>query len=486
MGAFQAGWTGTKRTVDQWGAGAQQVGQLLEGIRNPSPENLQAKQDLANQQAEKSAIYAGVKQQHPIASMIGEAAPYAALPMRMGAPGMGLAVGGGEALKYGSPEDRAMRGASGFVGGAIAPMLGNIGGAIVNPVGQKSLTQYQIDALRNVIPMGVKPRLSEVTGSPLARAIEDWAANTPGGMGVMKAHAGINSEALDTAAAATIGQKANNLGPQVMDAATKDIGSVFNEIGKLDKVQVKGASVPPIQISSDVGKTADDILSRQLKLPETMRDADLMKLAKDAKYISDNRGRITGQQYQDIRSRLTSMSYDSTDPLVKRGNGALLSALDDSAQTSLDKIGRGDLADQLNIARSQYGNLQVLEKSKVIKAGDIKPETLGNALRRGNPDQWHTTPGGSNDLIDIARYEEAHPPLKPGSPTYARGAIEKLLYAAPANIAANVVTNPLLNSYVMKVGNTLPAKIAEQLINPSIRTTAIGAANSLRDRLLNY
>lgn len=465
---------GAGRTADKVVQGAKQLYLGAASKLTGNPEYDQRLQALAEQEAGNDKAYAGLQQVRPFSSGVGQAIPYLAIPASAGALGMAGIVGGTEAAQYGTIEERALRGAvgagaslvgSGIAAGvrkAIAPTAGNV------------ISDTQKSALNAMRANGYQPRLSEMTGSPLAARMEDFAARTPGGAGRMQGFAEANQAVVNRVASRAIGENADELTPAVFDAASKRLGKVFEDIKGLGSVNVNGRQLLPIKIDRGVYGAADDILRAQGKLPDQFRDTALMSIATDAKKLAGMSGRIDGEAYQLTRSELTRAAYDA----FKAGNGnigqaykKLLGALDDSAETSLRAVGKGDLAQALRAARPEWGNLMTLEKGLVAEGGNVSPARLAQALRSSNPKGFRE--GASGDLFDLARFGEAFKPLRQGSQTYERELVSNpfraLLTAGPANVAARITTSPVATWYPANVGNTAAADTIGRLLGQGLR-----------------
>lgn len=491
VGIPEAMTIGAGRGLDRIGAGIQQLAHLSRVTPPPGggampPQHLQEQSkaalgDLATEQGEKDIAFSGLQKARPFATGIGEAAPYAlAARLPMGLMGQSAAVGGVEASKYGTGEERMGRGilsgASNMVGGA----LGNAVGKAIAPVGREAISTSQRSALGSMDDIGVRPRMSEVTGSPFFARVEDWAARTPGGAGVMRKFAEGNQQAINRTAAQGIGETADELTPQVFAAANQRMGQVFEAI--------KGLGGKPIRVSSKVGDAADDILRQQKKMLPTQQDQNLINLANQAKTVATHRGRIDGETYQLIRSGLSEASFDASGS-NKVLYGKLLSALDDAADSSLRAEGHTSLADALKTVRPQYANLKTLEKGAVAEAGNVSPARLASAMRSNNPASFREGRMQGNPLYEIAKMGEAFKPLQAGSPTYERtlmsNPISTSLSAMIANPAAKFVTSPAAQFYPRLVGEYPGAfGLLAQGANPAVRASSMGLLNNYANPML--
>ena len=430
------------------------------GIRQMLPGDNSA---LEQQKANEAETYAKLQQQHPIATAVGETLPYAAVPASLGVVPAAATIGAVEAIKYGSPQERLSRGLLSAGTTAAGGMAANKLASMIAP--STGVPASSTELLNRAGDIGVKPRLSQITGSKYAAMLEDFASRTPGGAGVMSEFNRANQEAFNRVGAKSFGEQANELSPFVFSNARSRLGKVFED--------VKSIPGRPIEIGQNVGSVADDIIRQQSKMIPSQQDAQLVKLAQDAKAMAANRGRIDGEQYQLLRSGLSEESFNASGT-NRNHYGQLLEALDDSAQQSLKKSGYDKLASDLKSARPQYSNLSTIEKGLVAEGGNLSPSRLAQALRSRNPAAFREGKLNDQDLLTIAQYGENFKPLREGSQTYERGVVssmpETLIKAPFAYLAAKATTSPAALAYPRYVGGTRAAAGMAELANPVTRT----------------
>jgi len=456
----------------------------LAGVERFGPKGLadlaKAERDQQKQQEQgNDQAYAGLKAGRPIATAAGEA-----IPSIMATGGAGLLpsaaiTGGMEALKHGTSEERTSRGIVGAGSSLVGGVIGQKVASLLSPVAGKMLGDGQKQALKAAESMGYKPRLSEITGSPFAARVEDLAARTVGGSGVMQDFAKANQDAINRAAAKGIGETADELTPKVFSDASKRISAPFEAIKALEGKQ--------IGVNSKVGEIADEILRVQGKQLGAERDAGLTAIAKQAKALAQNNGKMDGEAYQLARSGLSSQSYEANGT-TKALYGKLLSALDDSAEESLKASGNGALVKALREARPQYGNLQILEKGAIAEGGNVSPARLAAALRSQNPKAFREGRMEGNPLYDVAKIGESMKPLKAGSPTYEREAtsdvLSTLIKAPIAYAAAKASTSPVMTAYPKMIANNRAAELLAQGAGKTATPASKALAAALAQRML--
>jgi len=483
MGTGEAMAVSAGRTMDKGIAGVRQV------MENPhnippfysamgfNPAELQQNMRDAEvargaEQKEKDVAFGAVQQERPFASAIGGAAPYFAVPPSMGVLAGAGTVGALEGMQYGTPQERMRQGAIGGVSAGIGGALGRAAGGLLAPVSEGAISGTRAAALKAGDNLGIRPRLSETTGSQFLARMEDMAARTPGGAGVMDDFARTNQQNINRAGARTIGETADELSPSVFASASDRLGKVFEDIKTLPG--------RPIQFTQKVGVVADDIIRQQGKMIAQQQDENLLNLAKQAKTLSQNKGRIDGESYQLLRSGLSEASFDASGT-NRALYGKLLESIDDAAHFSLKSSGNADLADALKLARPQYGNLKTLERGLVSEGGDVSPARLAQVLRQKNPGAFREGRGGG-ELQELARFGETFKPLRAGSPTYEREAASDLLgllVKSPlAWSAAHLTTSPLIGAYPRLLAmNPGAARIANQgggLLTSGVRGGSMG------------
>lgn len=424
----------------------------------PEPEDVQRRR-------EEDVAYGALRKKHPIATAGGEAAPYVAVPPSLGILGSAATVGALETAAEG-PAAGAAGGVTTAAGGLIAKPVASF----LAPVSRRAAGPAHQGGLDAAQRIGLQPRLSEVTGSNWLRRLEDTVAQLPGGGGVMAEHAAGNAVALNRAAARAIGETADELTPEVFARAAQRIGKTFEDIKALPGRQ--------IQLGPDVVAAADEVLRTQAKMLPHQQDANLIKLAKDAKWAASNGGRIDGATYQLQRSGLSDAAFDATVGTNKQLYGRLLEALDASADVSLRAAGNEALADALQIARPQYANLKTLEKGLTVEGGNVSPAKVASTMRTNNPGAFRRGNFVGSEMGDIATVGETLKPLKEGSQTFARNEanpLSAMVNAAWSYPTAKVLTSPVVSLYPRTMGPTHSARLMSEIAEPATRALVAAA-----------
>lgn len=434
-------------------------------------------QELAQQQTARESEFEKTRQQRPISSAIGEALPFALTRSP-------LVAGTLEALKYGQPGERLTRGALTGVAAAGGNVLGEKIAGFVNP----KLSKQQSMAIKNAESLGVKPKLSEYTGSSDIANLEDVIAQSPFGGKVLQAQSK-NQQKFNEAAAKSIGINAKELSDDVLSAAQQKISSVYRTVANLPE------DVAPIRFNKKIENAANKILARKtvaskMNMPE-IENTQLFNMAESWKNMAQKGDYFTGADYAVTRENLSNLAWaaEGSEKIAYRD---LLNALDDAAEESLTKAGLGDLTKNLKTARIQYSNLKTLEKGNVVKNGDVDIKLLRNALKQGKESSYKEGLMKS-DLAKLAKYSESTQPIREGSQTAKRSFYQELmqnpLTSIPASllnaVSARAITSPALSYVPAKLGNTQLGNVAGQILERGAKIPAISAQQELlSNRLL--
>lgn len=389
---------------------------------------------LAAEQASNEEYYQPLAEDRPVSTALGGAAPYA---VPMGGIVSSGAIGGTMGTLEGGLEHGAVMGGLSAGGAAAGRVLGSVvepGQRVMNRSILTAPTSELLDRARgfknpdapaeilsNIARHGYTPYVSEIGGSTAARQIEDYFARSLGGSGVMSKLAQGNARAVNTAAGQAIGERARNLSASVLDDAATRIGKPFEDV----------AALPgrPVALGPDVSAATTEVI-RMNALRPLSQDPKLVSLARNLQVASQNNGRMTGEAYNVLRSDISAAARSADvagTPAIGQMYRDILDALDSTAIGSLKNQGHGELAESLVKARAEYANLMTLERGKTVSAaGDVNPQALAQTIRQKYPRQYREGGLEGNPLYDIARYGETYPPLRPGSQTFERQAIQQL------------------------------------------------------------
>lgn len=416
----------------------------------------QAKSDLEalqREQIKREASYYPVSQQRPFTSLLGEIAP--TLPFK--SP---IGIGAFEALKYKPTSgEQAVTGL--MTSGTVK--LGNIGGEAIGKYFNPAISKDTAEILKWARENNIQPRLSESMGSTGVAKLEDVVTQAPGGGALTKVEQK-NQSQYNKIAAKSIGQDANALTEDVLNNARKKIGETYTKVSSLP------VEVAPIKYDTSMLQASNKILSLTKEAKDKLginpeSYSQLANIAKNWQQKAKSGEVLSPTSYNQVREILSNLAWDA-EGSVKTYYRDLLNALDDSAEKSLVSAGKGDLATELKLARSQYSNLKTLEKGNVVQNGNVNLANLKNAVKLGK-EAAYKEGRLTGDLANLAKYREATSPIREGSQTFTRTAYETLLKnpvtelpTIPANfILSNILASPGSSFIPRVLGGTVAAPI---------------------------
>lgn len=344
---------------------------------------------LQAEQAESDQLMAGVREANPVASAVGGALPYFAVPMGAGArlagaalPGqLGARVGGSlaaDAALVGAgagalnPDTDALTGALFGLGGKY---VGDAIGAGANklltsaPVkeGFETVAQYADD-------LGIRMTPGQRSGGRTAELMEATADSIPIISEAGRKIQGANQTRANQVAAKAIGETSDVVNFQTLEAASRNIGDEFEAL-------TKGANIRLDDTFK--GRLAKHIADMDSPI-ESLRGAG-NKLLEEVSEFADNTGMITGPAYQRLRKKLQDYAVaqyrnQAGDRTSAEAATKTVEALDDAMERSLGTGARRRFRD----ARTKWRSLLQLESPGVVNpsTGDVSSTVLGNVLKR--------------------------------------------------------------------------------------------------------
>jgi hypothetical protein len=391
MGRGEAALVAAGRGTDQIVKGVQQLFYKATG-------NKSAEDELAQRQAEETALYQPLKEKFPVVTAIGESAPMLTVPIG-GAGGAAstifrsaLAGAAPEALRYGSTQERFNRGAVGAAGGAAGAGLGLVAGRLLKPAGASAVGASD-DALEAARRVGYAPTAGEKTGNAAMRNFENYLAKSPGSSGRMQVASEANQTALNRAASKAMGETSDDLSEKVFASAKDRIGGDFTRLQQITKPDAGTPEFMNALVKVDSANAAR--LSYASKKISTEVDKALDLAAQ---------GKITGTAYKEIRTQISSSAdeaFSAGDATLGQALKTIRGALDDAAKGSLSSADKK----AWDTARKQWQAYKILSKSNVAEAGNISAARLASSVRRDMPN--FRSGGVNGELGDIARIGEA-------------------------------------------------------------------------------
>ena len=367
-----------------------------------------------------------------------------------------------------------------------AETVARIGGAFLSPLGlkagQKVITPYPTSKTARIRAAKYfeKENIPYTAGQKTGAKTQQYRESETGGA----AYADFVERqqlAFNRAALKRIGSKADEASPDVMIEAHDRIGKMFTRLANRNSIQ------PQNQLNRDL---RDTVRTYYDKVGKPNRAPIVEKTIME---ITDAiaKGRITGQQYQSLITRLREAGQGANADLsmVTRG---LRKNLDDAMERSIAQNNPGDLG-AWKVARSNWRDLNAIEDTIATGAGGtegmINPTKL-HQVTTGQGGKRAAAQGGKNDLAELAAHGKTlMKSIAPDSGTASRlvrrmggavtgggatgGAIGGLLggpIGAAIGTAGGMAAGPILSS--LKSGVTMSKPMQKYLGNTLLKKPA--------------
>lgn len=308
-------------------------------------------------------------------------------------------------------ESRLSNAGVGAVGGAAGYGIGKAVGRAITPA-ETSISSSQSRVLEKGKDLGMKATPGAATGSTGLRQIEASAESLPVTSGPFSALKQNNQTVLNRAAAKAIGENADAITDDVLNAARTRIG---NEFAKVE-------AIPSIPVGTPVqNKLASIEFKYRGLLDKPLAQYDVV----DDIYRNLG-GDITGKQYNTWQSQLRQIAQDQFTrgkPKIGFAIFEVKDALDDAASSVMSA--RERMAFQQ--ARQQWKNLVMLETGNVVneQTGNVSGGLLKNVLSRKDKHGFRLG-GNASDLYDATRFYKAFPGIVGDSGTATRSFLPHL------------------------------------------------------------
>lgn len=388
-----AGLVGAGRTVNSQWEGAKQALYALTG--DQSALDAQAKR-----QAQDAELYAKLSKEKPLATFVGEAAPY----LVGGSPAAFAAMGANE---YGTPAERLTRGAAGYVGGKA----GEYAGRMFGPASRRA----------EDMPFGIPLTYGQQNPGTVGALVESVAGALPFGGGVNKAR----NEGLTAATrqlTSTTGEVADRVTPEFLGHRKALVGNRIGEIAERSQVRI---GFPELSSAANLrDKVAESVADPNVRL---LFDRQLQNFYNAIK-VEPNRVYLPGKLYKDLMSDAGKIGKANPDlsPFMHEYRALLRDAMTRSLS------GR-DAGEWLQRNREYFNTKQLADALK-NSPGTVRPASL---LAQVNQAQQTSRYGGGNDLAARARYlRNVFGDGIPNSGTAQRSWVQNLITNPVGGIAA--------------------------------------------------
>lgn len=415
-GPFKAAVIGAGRMTDNVLDG---LTQMYLGSRNEQGP-LAALKDKVD---EKKASYAPLKEEHPFATGVGEAAPFMFLPGAQTYGGAALYGALPGALGYGSADERMQNAGEGALAGVIGNGIGRGIARMVKPVSQavSPLVRKAASVLENA---GVPLSFAQKTGSAFWKNVEAAQERLPLTAGDMANFQSAQKAAWNKAIGSTFDAPEAALTPDVMGAARSSVGNKFTQLASRNKVSQQAGIkfvADAVSLTQDAARNSTPDVARVLsnKVDDVLSRFDT------------NTGTMPGTAYRALDSELGAMAKRNQGD-ASYYLGQLRSSLRDAMDSSISP------ADQQawGAARNQYANLSTVAPVAARSGtGDVTPAGLLQAVNSASKTAKF---GGGGSLAELARAGKAVLTQVPDSGTAGR----TFYQAALTNPIETVVSLP--------------------------------------------
>ncbi len=268
--------------------------------------------------------------------------------------------------------------------GVVGQGVGGVIGRALKPVQPKALAPAESALVQKANEMGITLNAAQETGSKPLRWIDSALDNLPFTAEKQAAMKQAQREAWQKQVLSKIGESSDSATPEVLGGAYQRLGSQFRDLSARNDVTLGDEFLNAIA-SVDATKTpfstgVDNVVDKALELA--------------------SKGKISGKEYQNVRTSLTNASKGawSQNPELGQALKSLRNALDESADSSISAADKEAWA----TVREQYKALKTVEKAVDPTTGTISPKKLINELGRVNP-QGVKYGFGDQDIVDIAK-----------------------------------------------------------------------------------
>lgn len=373
MSGLQKMLAGTGKAISDLGLGARQMLGLA------SQQEVDERRRLDAPLMRTGAGLAG-----NILGNIAVAAPTALIPGANTFTGAAVTGAAMNALQpTGADESRLANTAIGAGLGLASQAGANAIGRALKPV-QAAQTPADAALAAQAQAMGIPLNVAQTTGSKPLRWIDSALDNLPFTAEKQAVLKQGQRDAWQRNLLNQIGEQADTASPDVLGRAYTRMGDQFRDLSARNTVDL-GNDFLDALVRVDASKTPfskgiDEVIERGLQLAE--------------------KGKISGEEYQAVRSSLTKASKGAwaQNPELGQALKTLRNSLDDAAGNSMSAQDQAAWAE----LRKQYANLKTIEKATDSATGNVSAKKLFNELQRANP-QGMRYGFGDQELPDIAR-----------------------------------------------------------------------------------
>lgn len=416
--------------------------------------------------------------------------------------GIGAAQGGlyGANEGEGGAWERLKSGLSGsasggFLGGLL-PAAGAAVGRVVQPVrAALNSEEARLATLAMLEGIGLTP--AQLSGSRPLKIMESVFKELPWTASTQKEIEDTQRGQFNRAILKRAGIEGESAAPGVLENRFNELGSVFNDLSGRNAVQADETlmrRLGEVEKSYKLNLEPDQqgIVGRYIqaikeKLSPTSQEFRDTQTHPGTTIIHDveGPGYMMGEDYQKLRSALTTRARNATDPEFRFALKGIRNALDDAASRS---VSAEDSA-AWDTARRQYANLKTIERAMnntqlPTMAGNIQPTALGQAVQASAKGLGSSfARGGADDLNDLARIGSAFVrDSTPNSGTAQRQFMQHLLTGGAAGGAGYLTSEDPTTGLAAAAAGFAGPKLAQKFYNSVTGGSYLG--NKIIDKLI--
>lgn len=348
--------------------------------------------------------------------------------------------------------------------GAIGTPLAAAGlQRIISPFGSVNPERLKMASVLD--DFGVPLTAGQRTGSEALRRIEAGATRT--------ARISENqNQAFTRAVLKTIGESADAATPEVMSAAARRIGGVFDDVG---------SAVNAVPDPASLTKFSEAMQTYRALAPKDTVAPIFGNINKALVSSFRSGDPIPGKQVMTWRSTVSKLTR-SPDPATREAAIEAMDALDDIVNQSLTAAGRADDVARLAEARGQWRNLLAVEAAasragEGAAAGILSPSQVRNAVVQQGRRAY--VQGQRGDIGELSRAAEGVmkplPTVEAGGVRAVRGMSDLMGAGAGGLAASSVGIDPVIGAIM---GAAIPRASKELVSSSAIQKYLANQATS--------
>lgn len=389
IGLWETIFIGAGRTFDK----------AAKGLEQKFYELTDDKEELARMQADEAASDVAIsklRDKHPVGMLLGEVLPYMAIPGARTAKGA-AALGAGTGFVMYTPEGESSVLNSGeaavaaIAGFALSKLVTNV----ISPSIKSQLSGAQKQVVSRAKELGAKTTPSGEFGSKALERFEKHLDQFPPTANILRKYTEENQKILNRVVAQAIGENADDVTSNVIDAAFERTGNVFNKVKAIKRIPTK-------TLANHIAR-----LEANSAVPDAVSNNPLFREAMD----KVAKGNMSGEQMSSLISRIgRRAAQEMRTAAGNRELGSDLFQLKELLDDAVDVVMPSALRAERATARQQYRALMTIIKGSVVDevSGNVNGKVLAGVLKR--TDRAGMLRGKNvSDMYTMARFAKTNP-----------------------------------------------------------------------------